>query len=105
MNNKETELYRIMNIAISCCTSNEISVSIEDIKGKSRQTVLVWIRAIIVTLLASHGYLTSSIAKILNRTTPSIRYLMNLDSQLKRTSKAYKIASEEAMLLCKNILP
>lgn len=101
MNNKEAVQNRILEIVIDCCSSMSTVVTRDDVLGKSRKEVLVWIRAIVVNIMLSSGYLTASVANFLNRTPPAIRHLMDLDTRLKRFSKAYKIASEEAMLLCK----
>ena len=102
MNNKESELNRIIDVAISCCKSESTIITKEDILGKSRKEECVWARTIVVALLSSGGYLTSTIATALNRTTPAIRHLMKLDTSLRRTSRAYRIAYEEACILAKS---
>ena len=102
MNKKEFELNRIIDVAISCCKSESTIITKEDILGKSRKEECVWARTIVVALLSSGGYLTSTIATALNTTTPAIRHLMKLDTSLRRTSRAYRIAYEEACILAKS---
>ena len=103
MNNKEEIQNAIVNIVIDCCNTEHTKITVSDLKGKSRSEILVWIRAMATSLLQSNGYLPATVCKFLNRTPASIRHLMNLDSVLKRTSRAYRIAYEEALLLCKKL--
>lgn len=103
MNQKDEVLYGILDIAIGCCASERMHITREDVIGKSREAVLVWIRAMVASLMQTAGFLPSTVAKLLNRTAPSIRHLMSLDTTLKRTSKAYRIAYEEALLLTRKL--
>lgn len=102
MNNKERELYRLLDIAIQCCAiTNEdgsYSITKEDILGKTRIENVVMTRCVLISLILRSGYSITTVAKFLNRTIPAIRYLEKLSNTLSKTSRAYKIAINEAFI-------
>jgi len=102
MNNKESELYRLLDIAIQCCaTTNKdgsYSITKEDILGKTRVENVVMTRCVLICLILHSGYSITTAAKFLNRTIPAIRYLEKLSDNLFKTSRAYRIAMAEATI-------
>lgn len=108
MNNKEMELYRILDIVVECCATQvddtgKMSVTREDVLGKSRAENLVMTRCILVNQIIGAGYSTTTAALLLHRTVHAIRHLLEVGCQYERTSRAYRIANAEATLKCKDI--
>lgn len=104
MNDKDTELLRIVDIVISCCASDltgELSITKEDVIGKSRAENIVLTRTILVAQIIAAGYSTTTAAKLLQRDVHSIRHLMELNNRFLKSSRAYRIASEEVSRKCK----
>lgn len=80
MNAKERELHRIVDIVVGCCSvsfGGRVSLSRAEVLGKGRGEGLT------------------------GRTATSARYLVSLDRQFHKTSRAYRIASAEAAELCR----
>ena len=112
MNNKETELYRIVDYVVSCCATQvddkgTMSVTREDVLGKSgmmaRAENIVMTRCILVAQIVGAGYSTTTAAMLLHRTPHAIRHLLEVGSQYEKTSRAYRIANAEATLKCRDI--
>lgn len=108
MNNKENEIYRILDIIVdACATDIDIngtkSITKEDILGKSRKENAVMTRAMFVSQMIDAGYSYTTIAQILHRTEAAIRHLFKLNIDYYRTSRAYRIAHAESTLKCKDI--
>ena len=59
MNDKEKELWRVIDNVIKCCAielpSGELSITREDVLGKSRAENLVMTRCMVVELRAKQG--------------------------------------------------
>lgn len=105
MNDKDAELLRIVDTAISCCASDltgELSITREDVIGKSRAENIVLTRTILVAQKIAAGYSTTTAAKLLQRDVHSIRYLMQLNNRLLKSSRAYRIAAAEVERKCKS---
>lgn len=106
MNNKESELYRILDIVIECCATkvddDRLSITREDVLGKSRSENVVMTRCILVSQIIGSGYSTTTAAQLLHRDTHTIRHLLELDYKYLSTSKAYRIAHAEATLKCQD---
>ena len=99
MNAKERELHRIVDIVVGCC-----SVSFGRgvrVLGKCRGEVLTMTRCILASLVIAAGFSVSTLAGLTGRTATSARYLVSLDRQFHKTSRAYRIASAEAAGLCR----
>ena len=99
MNAKDTELLRIVDLVINCCASNvagETPISREEVLGKARNENIVMTRTILVALIIAAGYSTTTAALLLHRDVHTIRHLINLNDRLRKSSKAYRIAFEEA---------
>ena len=89
MNAKERELHRIVDIVVGCCS---VSFGGE---------VLTMTRCILASLIIAAGFSVSTLAGLTGRTATSARYLVSLDRQFHKTSRAYRIASAEAAELCR----
>jgi len=109
MNNKESKLYEVVDIVVSCCATQideigTMSVTRDDVLGKSRAANVNMTRCILVTQLLFLGFSTSTAASLLHRTEPAIRHLLDAAHQFRVTSFAYRIAEAEATLKCKELL-
>lgn len=106
MNNKESELYRILDKVIECCATrvddNRMSVTKEDVLGRSRAENVVMTRCVLVYQIVGAGYSTTTAAQLLHRDTHTIRHLLELGYNYQTTSKAYRIANAEATLKCQD---
>lgn len=102
MNNKESEVYRLLDIAIQCCaTTNQdgsYSINQEDILSKNRTENIVMTRCVFICLLLHSDYSYSTVATTLNRTIPAIRHLVKISDSFFKTSRAYRIAMAEATI-------
>lgn len=109
MNNKEQELYRIVDYVVACCAtqvddSGRMSVTREDVLGRSRAENVVMTRCILVNQIVGAGYSTTTAAQLLRRTPHAIRHLLEVGMQYEQTSRAYRIANAEATLKCKDLV-
>lgn len=77
MNDKEKELWRVIDNVIKCCAielpSGELSITREDVLGKSRAENLVMTRCMVVEQMIHAGFSITTIATVLNRTVPAPR--------------------------------
>lgn len=99
MNAKDTELLRIVDMVINCCASTVISetpISREEVLGKARNENIVMTRTILVAQIIAAGFSTSTAAQLLHRDVHTIRHLINMNDRLLKSSRAYRIAYEEA---------
>lgn len=108
MNNKETELYRILDYVVECCATQvdekgTMSLTRNDVLGKSRTENVVMTRCILVNQIVSAGFSTTTAAQLLHRTPHAIRHLLEVGTQYEQTSRAYRIANAEATLKCRDI--
>lgn len=105
MNNKQQELYRLVDIAVECCDidfNNTHTVTKELLLSSNRKECLVMSRCVLVALITHCGYSTSTAAVVLNRTEPEIRKLKSKSFDYNKQSKAYRIALAEAILKANN---
>lgn len=110
MNDKEKLLYAILDNTIKCCAvevdgTETLSITRNDVLGKSKAENLVMTRCILATQLHRSGYSMTTIAGLLNRTVPAICHLLKMDRDYTDTSRAYRIASAQATILNKDIEP
>lgn len=110
MNDKETELYRIIECVVRCCATQidsdgRMSVTVDDVLGKSRAENVLMTRCILVGEMVGAGYSVTTAARLLRRTPQAVRHLQELGYQYHRSSRAYRIAEAEAVLLCRRIEP
>lgn len=108
MNDKERELWRIIDNTIACCAfeaSGTLSITREDVLGKSRAENLVMTRCILASQMQHAGYSVTTIAGLLNRSVPAVRHLIKMDRDYTDTSRAYRIASAQATILNKDVEP
>ena len=108
MNNKEKELYRLVDIAVNCCAtkiddSGTMSVTKEDVLGKSRCENVVMTRCVLLCLILHSGYSYTTAAQLLHRTVPAMRHLEILSDNYFKTSRAYRIAMAEATIMLRDI--
>lgn len=105
MNAKEAELHRITDVVIGCCATDlndgNVTITKEQVLGKSRSENAVMTRCILASQIVSAGYSISTVASILHRTVQSVRHMIEIGSNFNKTSRAYRIANEEATRMCK----
>ena len=108
MNDKEKEIYRVIDNVVKCCAielpNGTLSISKEDILGKSREENIVMARAMVVEQMIHGGFSITTIAQILNRNVGSIRHLRKLAYYMS-TSRVYRLATAQATLLNKDVEP
>lgn len=79
MNDKEKELWRVIDNVIKCCAielqNGELSITREDVLGKSRAENLVMARCMVVEQMIHAGFSITTIATVLNRTVSAVRHL------------------------------
>ena len=109
MNDKEKEIYRVIDNVVKCCaielSDGTLSISREDILGKSREENIVMARAMVVEQMIHAGFSITTIAQILNRNVGSIRHLRKLAYDYISTSRVYRLATAQATLLNKDVEP
>lgn len=100
MNDKEKELWRVIDNVIKCCAielpSGELSITRED---------LVMTRCMVVEQMIHAGFSITTIATVLNRTVPAVRHLCKMAYTYLRTSRVYRLATAQATLLNKDVEP
>lgn len=100
MNDKEKELYRIIDIVIGCCScqGNEQQLRTR-VLGGSRDDNTVLTRCMIARLLAFAGYSNATIAMVLRRDVKSVRNMLDAARDCRKTRRSYRIAEDEAVRL------
>ena len=82
MNDKEKELWRVIDNVIKCCAielpNGELSITREDVLGKSRAENLVMTRCMVVEQMIHAGFSITTTATVLNRTVPAVRHLCKM---------------------------
>ncbi len=72
MNDKEKELWRVIDNVIKCCAielqNGELSITREDVLGKSRAENLLMARCMVVEQMIHAGFSITTIATVPNRT-------------------------------------
>ena len=109
MNDTEKELWRVIDNVIKCCAielpSGELSITREDVLGKSRAENLVMTRCMVVEQMIHAGFSITTIATVLNRTVPAVRHLCKMSYTYISTSRVYRLATAQATLLNKDVEP
>ena len=94
-----------VKIVIDCCAmeiddEGKTTITLKDVKSKSRRIDLVMTRCILAAKAFAHGFSIETIAKLLKRSVPAVRHLLKLGYCFKKTSKAYNIANREVEEKC-----
>lgn len=109
MNDKEKELWRVIDNVIKCCAittlDGTLSITREEVLGKSRAENLVMARCMVVEQMIHAGFSVTTIAQILNRTAQAIRHLEKFAFNYLKTSRVYRLATAQATLLNKDVEP
>ena len=109
MNDKEKEIYRVIDNVVKCCAielpNRTLSISRDDILGKSREENIVMARAMVVEQMLHAGFSITTIAQILSRNVASIRHLRKLAYDYLSISRVYRLATAQATLLNKDVEP
>lgn len=108
MNDKESQIYKILDICIDCCSidvddNGTKNMSRKDITGNSRVENIVMTRCMFAVHMKYCGYSVSTIAQFLHKTEASIRNMFNLHCHFLVDSKAYRVADAEVTLKCKEL--
>ena len=109
MNDKEKELWRIIDNVIKCCAittlDGTLSITREEVLGKSRSENLVMTRCMVVEQMIHAGFSITTIAHVLNRTVQAVRHLEKLAFNYLKTSRVYRLATAQATFLNKDVEP
>lgn len=108
MNDKDSFILKVIDIVVDCCASQidysgNMSLTKEQVLGNCKSENVVMTRAILVSMMIYEGYTVTTIASVLHKTTQAVRHLMELDASLMKSSRAYRLASAEALIRCKNL--
>lgn len=108
MNDKEKELWRVIDNVIKCCAittlNGTLSITREEVLGKSRAENLVMARCMVVEQMIHAGFSVTT-AQVLNRTVQAVRHLEKLAFNYLKTSRVYRLATAQATLLNKDVEP
>jgi len=104
MNDKEQEVYRIVDIVITCCAfdGNEQTLR-EKVMSKARDENTVLTRCMLARLLAFAGYSNATISTLLHRTTAQVRNMLEVARDLRTHNRCYRIAEDDAMTRYSNL--
>ena len=100
MNKKESELYKIVDIVIGCCSmgGNEEELR-KRVLSSARDDNTMLTRCMLARLLAFAGYSNATIAMLLHRDQKTIRNLLESARDCRTSRRTYRIAEDEAMRL------
>ena len=96
----------IVDIVVDCCKNGayeDTAMSRECLLGTSKNENVCMARAILVCQLIEAGYTITTIAKLLKRTAQGIRHIIKTNYSLLKSSRAYRIASNEVAEKCKEL--
>lgn len=99
MNEKEKELYRIVDCVVACCAmnvENGKSMTRDDVLGPHRNENLIMTRCILIEHILKAGYSVTTVATLMHRSAAAIRHLRSLGQRFSKTSYAFRVASQEA---------
>lgn len=109
MNDKEKELYRIIDNVVNCCSielkDGVRSITREDVLGKSRAENIVMTRCMVVEQMLHAGFSVTTVSQVLSRKVSSVRHLQKMAYTYLSTSRVYRLATAEATLLNKDVEP
>lgn len=106
MSDKESELYRIVDIVVGCCATKvddngTMSVTRKDVLSNlCRKENVVMTRTILAEMIVYAGYSVTTIAQLLHRTNASVRKMLAKATEYRQSSRAFRIAEAEATRLC-----
>lgn len=108
MNNKQNNLLNIVDIVVECCATKideegKMSVTRDQVLGKCRSENLIMTRCILCECIIYQGYSVTTAAQLLNRTPSAIRHLLELAHQYHSSSRAFRIAEQEAEDMCESL--
>ena len=106
MNDKEKYLNKILDAVVESCSymgGSKLSITKEDILGKSRNENVIMTRCIAVAMMIQVGFSVTTCSGLFGRTTPAIRHIIQLDRQFVQTSMVYRIANRQADRRCKRM--
>ena len=107
MNIKDYTLSRLIDIVVDCSKSaiwDDNTITRNTLLGNSKNENICMARAILVCQLIDAGYTITTIAKLLKRTAQGIRHIVKTNYSLLKSSRAYRIASNEVSEKCKELL-
>lgn len=98
MNDKEKELYRLVDIVIECCSmnGNEQELRKKVLEG-ARDDVTVFTRCMLARVLAFAGYSNATIAMLLHRDQKSVRNMLETARDFRKARRTYRVAENEAL--------
>ena len=107
MNTKDYILSRLIDIVVNCSKSailDDNTITRNTLLGNSKNENACMARAILVCQLIDAGYTITTISKLLKRTVQGIRHIVKTNYALLKSSRAYRIASNEVAEKCKELL-
>ena len=107
VNIKDYTLSRLIDIVVDCSKSaiwDDNTITRNTLLGNSKNENTCMARAILVCQLIDAGYTITTIAKLLKRTAQGIRHIVKTNYSLLKSSRAYRIASNEVAEKCKELL-
>ena len=107
MNTKDYTLSRLIDIVVDCSRSaiwDDNTITRNTLLGNSKNENACMARAILVCQLIDAGYTITTIAKLLKRTAQGIRHIVKTNYSLLKSSRAYRIVSNEVAEKCKELL-
>lgn len=107
MNQKQERLNRIVDIVIECCATRDetgrLSIDKQMVLGKARSENIVMTRAILASAIIRQGYSVTTAASLLNKTVQAVRHLLQSNTIYRKSSRAYRIASDEVEKRCQSL--
>ena len=107
MNIKDYTVSRLIDIVGDGSKSaiwDENTITRNTLLGNSKNENACMARAILVCQLIDAGYTITTISHLLKRTVQGIRHLIKTNYSLLKSSRAYKVASDEVAERCKEFL-
>lgn len=108
MNNKESKLHAVVDAVVHCCETEiapgQMSITAEDVLGKSRAENVVLTRQIVAMQLSHAGYTNTTIAQLLGCTAVRARTLIHEGYENLKNRRAFQFAYAEATLRVREII-
>ena len=107
MNIKDYTLSKLIDIVVDCSKSaiwDDNTITRKTLLGNSKNENACMARAILVCQLIDAGYTITTISHLLKRTVQGIRHIIKTNYSLLKSSRAYKVASDEVTEKCKELL-
>lgn len=106
MNNKQSTLDSILDVVVACCATDiegSVYVTRERVLSHDRHELIVMTRCILASQIVRAGYSLATVAIYLHRSMQAVRHMLQSDAMFRRSSRAYRIASAEAEMRCKDM--